>query len=314
MTNKFTPNPSSSLEGQQENSTTPADWNNFTFDHFSKITETTGKIREELDKLSQCNSGKPSEKAKIIAPITNWFIELESKMNDLSKFVFGLSNNQKTLIERIEKLEATVAINVASGDLVYDIERSAGYKDLCNETMLASLSSKVPNLDLGVHIDRDSDISLIEMVNSKLSSRSTLTPKVLSDVVITPLAKETFEKNEKFIVPVLLKSKTKQGKAALDKALKTKVLDVNFHWPKQLFPIIKSLREKYKDFKSEDMDLTSKQILIRPSATGKSIMVSYRNGLGTNWTFLESFKTPAPQAMLENTKFLQPFSSKYIQM
>ena len=312
MTNNITPNSNSSLEGQRENSTTPADWNNFTFDHFSKITETTGKIREELDKLSQCNSGKPSEKAKIIAPITNWFIELESKMNDLSKFVFGLSNNQKTLIERIEKLEATVAINVASGDLVSDIERSAGYKDLCNETMLASLSSKVPNLDLGVHIDRDSDISMIETVKTKLSS--TLTPKVLSDVVITPLAKETFEKNEKFIVPVLLKSKTKQGKAALDKALKTKGLDVNFHWPKQLFPIIKSLREKYQNVKSEDIDLTSKQILIRPSATGKSIMVSYRTRMGTNWTFLESFKTPAPQAMLENTKFLQPFSSKYIQM
>jgi hypothetical protein len=312
MTNNVTPNSNSSLEGQRENSTTPADWNNFTFDHFSKITETTGKIREELDKLSQCNNGKPSEKAKIIAPITNWFIELESKMNDLSKFVFGLSNNQKTLIERIEKLEATVAINVASGDLVSDIERSAGYKDLCNETMLASLSSKVPNLDLGAHIDRDSDISLIETVKTKLSS--TLTPKVLSDVVITPLAKETFEKNDKFIVPVLLKSKTKQGKVALDKALKTKGLDVNFHWPKQLFPIIKSLREKYQNVKSEDIDLTSKQILIRPSATGKSIMVSYRTRLGTNWTFLESFKTPAPQAMLENTKFLQPFSSKYIQM
>ena len=186
------------------------------------------------------------------------------------------------------------------------------YKDLCNETMLASLSSKVPNLDLGVHIDRDSDISMIETVKTKLSS--TLTPKVLSDVVITPLAKETFEKNEKFIVPVLLKSRTKQGKAALDKALKTKGLDVNFHWPKQLFPIIKSLREKYQNVKSEDIDLTSKQILIRPSATGKSIMVSYRTRIGTNWTFLESFKTPAPQAMLENTKFLQPFSSKYIQM
>ena len=312
MTNNVTSNSNSSLEGQRENSNTPKDWNNFTFDHFSKITETTGKIREELDKLSQCNSGKPSEKAKIIAPITNWFIELESKMNDLSKFVFGLSNNQKTLIERIEKLEATVAINVASGYLVSDIERSAGYKDLCNETMLASLSSKVPNLDLGVHIDRDSDISMIETVKTKLSS--TLTPKVLSDVVTTPLAKETFEKNEKFIVPVLLKSKTKQGKAALDKALKTKGLDVNFHWPKQLFPIIKSLREKYQNVKSEDIDLTSKQILIRPSATGKSIMVSYRTRMGTNWTFLESFKTPAPQAMLENTKFLQPFSSKYIQM
>ena len=312
MTNNITPNSNSSPEGQRENSTTPPDWNNFTFDHFAKITETTGKIREELDKLSQCNSGKPSEKAKIIAPITNWFIELESKMNDLSKFVFGLSNNQKTLIERIEKLEATVAINVASGDLVSDIERSAGYKDLCNETMLASLSSKVPNLDLGVHIDRNSDISMIETVKTKLSS--TLTPKVLSDVVITPLAKETFEKNEKFIVPVLLKSKTKQGKAALDKALKTKGLDVNFHWPKQLFPIIKSLREKYQNVKSEDIDLTSKQILIRPSATGKSIMVSYRTRMGTNWAFLESFKTPAPQAMLENTKFLQPFSSKYIQM
>ena len=95
MTNNVTSNSNSSLEGQRENSTTPADWNNFTFDHFSKITETTGKIREELDKLSQCNSGKPSEKAKIIAPITNWFLELETKMNDLSKYVFNLSATKK---------------------------------------------------------------------------------------------------------------------------------------------------------------------------------------------------------------------------
>ena len=312
MTNNATPNSDSSPIGQQDISLTPEEWTNFTFDHFSDITKTTGRIREELDKLSQGTNGKPNEKAKLIAPITNWFVELEKMMTDLSKYVFGMSDNQIRMNKRIESLEATIAVNVATGDLVSDIERSASYKDLCNETMLASLASKVPNLDLGVKVDAESDISITEKVRTKLTS--TLTPKVLSDVVITPLAKETLEKDNKFTVPVLLKAKTKQGKVALDKALRAKGLDLNFHWPKQLFPIIKSLREKYKAFKNDDIDLTSKQILIRPSVTGKSIMVSYRAGMGTNWTFLESFKTPATKEMLENTKFLQPFSSKYIEM
>ncbi len=312
MTNNATPNSDSSPNGQRDISLTPAEWNNFTFDHFSNISKTTGKIKDELDKLSQGTNGKPNEKAKLIAPLTSWFNELENMMTDLSKFVFGMKDNQNRMNKRIESLEATIAVNVATGDLVSDIERSASYKDLCNETMHASLASKVPNLDLGVHVDRESDISLTEKVRTKLTS--TLTPKVLSDVVITPLARETVDKDDKFTVPVLLKAKTKHGKVALDKALRAKGFDVNFHWPKQLFPIIKSLREKYKNVKVDDIDLTSKQILIRPSVTGKSIMVSYRAGMGTNWTFLESFKTPATKEMLDNTKFLQPFSSKYIEM
>ena len=74
------------------------------------------------------------------------------------------------------------------------------------------------------------------------------------------------------------------------------------------------LKRKVKIVKCDDIDLTSKQILIMPSVTGKFIMVSYSAGMRTNWTFLQSFKTPVTKEIFNNTKFLQPFSGKYIVM
>ena len=286
------------------------DCSGLTFDKFIEITDITKKIAVELDLQCTNAKGNKNDKDKFISPIKSWLSELESKLTDVAKLTFSMASSNAALKERMDKLEATISSNVATGDLVSDIERSAKYKDLCNETMNSNLLIKVPNLDLGSSLNSE-ESPLIDTIKKKLTD--TLPVNSLKDIVITPLAKETVEKNGKFVVPVLLKAKTKIERDSLDKKLKNH-FDTNFHWPKLLFPMVKSIRSQLLEFKDDKMDLTNKQIMIRPSSTGRSLTISLREGFKNKWQLLESVKTPAPQTLLDDTKFTQPCRSKFLEL
>ena len=107
-----------------------------------------------------------------------------------------MASSNLELKERLDKLEATIASNVATGDLVSDIEKSAKYKDFCNETMNCNLLTKVPNLDLGSSVD-GKGTPILDVIKQKLNN--TLPANTLKDITITPLAKETVEKSGKFV-------------------------------------------------------------------------------------------------------------------
>ena len=286
------------------------DCSGLTFDKFIEITDITKKIADELDLQCINTKGNRNDKDKFISPIKNWLYELESKLTDVAKLTFSMASSNVVLKERLDKLEATIASNVATGDLVSDIEKSAKYKDFCNETMNSNLLIKVPNLDLGSSVNSE-ETPILDSIKKKLAN--TLPENALKDIVITSLAKETVEKDGKFVVPVLLKAKTKTERDSLDKIIKNHY-DTNFHWPKMLFPIVKSIRSQMLELKNEKIDLTNKQIMIRPSSTGRSLTISFRDGFRTKWQLLESIKTPAPKSLLENTKFTQPCSSKFTEL
>ena len=58
-------------------------------------------------------------------------------MTDLSKYIFGMSDNQIRMTKRIENHEAIIAVNVATGDLISDIER----KSANSSSLIASIHS-----------------------------------------------------------------------------------------------------------------------------------------------------------------------------
>lgn len=292
---------------RKKTSESSLDCSGLTFDKFIEITDITKKIAEELDLQCTTAEGNRNAKDKFISPIKNWLSELESKLTDVAKLTFSMASSNLELKERLDKLEATIASNVATGDLVSDIEKSAKYKDFCNETMNCNLLTKVPNLDLGSSVD-GKGTPILDVIKQKLNN--TLPANTLKDITITPLAKETVEKSGKFVVPVLFKANSKAEKDALEKVLRNH-FDTNFHWPKMLFPIVKDIRNQLSVTKNEKIDLTNKQILIRPSSTGRSLTVSYREGFNSKWQLLESIKTPAPKSFLDNTKFTQPCVSKF---
>ncbi len=286
------------------------DCSGLTFDKFLEITDITKKIADELDLQCITAKGNKNDKDKFISPIKSWLSELESKLTDVARLTFSMAASNAVMKERLDKIEATIACNVATGDLVSDIERSAKYKDFCDETMNSNLLIKVPNLELGAS-ENGEELPILDTIKKKLAN--TLPENSLKDIIITPLAKKTIEKDGKFVIPILLKAKTKTERDSLDKKLKNH-FDTNFHWPKPLFPIVKSIRSQMLELKNEKIDLTNKQIMIRPSSTGRSLTISFRDGFRTKWQLLESVKTPAPKFLLDNTKFTQPCNSKFLEL
>lgn len=289
------------------------------FDLFTDLTSTMTQIRADLDKQTWNKNNTKADRDKFLTPISNGLDILEKRLSDIGNFCFSMAKSQDKLVEekngliaRIEKLESTISVNVASGDLVSEIDKSATYKDLCNQTMNANLLSKIPNLDLGVAVNEPRE-ALVETIKKKLNE--TLPPNTLDNVVITPLAKETRIDNEgKNIIPVLFKSKDKDNRSALEKALRDRNFNINFHWPKDLVPIIKKIRGKVANIENNELNLKNKQILVRPSFTGKSLSISYRDGFNKPWALLEFVKTPATNEMLKNTSFVQPCTSKYFKL
>ena len=278
------------------------------FDLFSELTTTISKIRIDLEKQTLNKNGIKNDKDKFLTPISNGLDTIENRLSDIARFCFNLSSSHSTLLTRVEKLESTISVNVASGDLVSDIEKSATYKDLCNQTMNSNLLSKIPNLDMGTPTKLDRP-EMIDSIKSKLYE--TLPPNSLKDVIITPLSKETHDKEGKNIIPVLLKSKDKDTRFKLDKVIKDNNFALNYHWPKDLVPYIRQIRTKVSKIANDNLNLANKQILVRPSITGKSLYISYRDDFNKPWITLESVKTPATSSMLKNTKFTQPCVSKF---
>ena len=300
--------------GSSENS------QDLSFDLFTDLTSTMTQIRADLDKQTwNKNNTTKADKDKFLTPISNGLDILEKRLSDIGNFCFSMAKSHDKLVEekngliaRMEKLESTISVNVASGDLVSEIDKSATYKDLCNQTMNSNLLSKIPNLDLGVAVSVPRE-ALVETIKKKLNE--TLPPNTLDNVVITPLAKETRIDNEgKNIIPVLFKSKDKENRSALEKALKNRNFNINFHWPKELVPIIKKIRVKVANIENNELNLKNKQILVRPSFTGKSLSISYREDFNKSWELLEFVKTPATNEMLKNTSFIQPCTSKYFKL
>ena len=75
---------------------------------------------------------------------------------------------------------------------------------------------------------------------------------------------------------------------------------------------VADIRKKYQAVKTKELDLTDKYILIRPNhETGASLLVYYRAKDSKNFTYLESIKTPAEKAVLEEFGAEQISTSTY---
>ena len=282
-----------------------------TFDHFSAITGVMNVIKADLDKQSTSKNGSKNEKDKFLTPISNAFSELESKLTDLAGVVFELSKDHDNLKNSVFEIQNTIKSNKVSGDLVSSSEQSATYRNLCNEIAKSNVTSKVQKLDLGC-AKTGTHSEMTEAVKSKLKEYQPLIP--LKDVVITPLAKATVIENDKHLIPVLFKCKDRDHKFNLDTTLKANDLNPGFHWPKEMVPIVKDMRKKLGEVKNSELDLSNKQIMIRPTFSGKTLNISYRSKIGDQWTLLENVKVPAPKLFLEKTGFTQPCVSKYFKI
>ena len=93
------------------------------FDLFTALTESMRGISTEIEKQRLSKNNTKS----YLPPISKGLNLLENRMSDVAKFCFSLANSHDKLIEenksmlaRIDKLENTISVNVASGDLVSD--------------------------------------------------------------------------------------------------------------------------------------------------------------------------------------------------
>ena len=282
------------------------------FDHFASLSLSMATIYKELEGFTVTKNGKEKENAKIIGAMNRGLGEIETKLSDLAKFTFELAKDHDKVDERLCKLESTIKVNVASGDIVSNIENSAAYQKVCVETMNSNLISKIHDFDLG-NETKGTHSSLIDTIKNRFEECHPSLP--LEGVIITPLAKATVcKEGGKHIIPILLKSKSYDDRVKLDKELRTLNVNPSFHWPKDLVPAIKKIRSQLKAFKNDDVDLNNKQVCIRPTSTGKSLRISYRQTFNDSWTLLDNVKTPAPNPLILNTKFQQPCFSKFFKL
>lgn len=287
-------------------------YKNKTFDNFVSITGVISNIRSELDKQSTSKTGTKSTNEKFLSPISSAISELESKLTDLAGMFFDLASDHDELKHSVFEMQNTIKSNKVSGDLVSNTEQSATYKGLCEEVEKSMVTSKIQNLDLGCQ-KSGTHSEMTEAVKSKLKEFQPPIP--LRDVVITPLSKSTIIKDEKHLIPILLKTKNRDQKFNLDTTLKANDLNPSFHWPKDLVPMIKDMRKKLGEFKNDELELATKQIMIRPAQSGKTLTISYRPLTpGAKWTFLENVKIPATNDFLLKTGFSQPCISKYFKL
>ena len=284
-------------------------YQNLSLEYWLIVTNSMKELKGKIEKLGKDNS--LGEDKNFLSPIIKGFSVLEKSLTDLAEVSFTMARDVDSVCGRVDKLENIIKGNKASGDIVSKVEKSAAYNDSCKEVKNTELQAKVFNIDLG---DKTSgNFNIVSKVKAKLGISS----GNLGNVIIIPLRKESYESkisNELTIqtVPILFKAKSKDDKIKLDNLLREKSLKSSFHWPKDMIKPVKSIHAQMTNYKEGGIDLTNKQILIRPNfECGKFLIISTRPNTGGKWTKFISVKTPADSELVKKFKDSQPCHSAY---
>jgi hypothetical protein len=214
-------------------------------------------------------------------------------------------------MERIEMVEGIIERCKTTGGIITDqVERSAAYEKDCLELASSTLATKIFGVDLETaQNDQDKIVTQAKLV---LSNKSNGVRDAISKVKVVALGKTSSVRNNVNTCPILCKSSSKATKAKLEKELKTAGFSVAYHWPRNAIDNINKIRSQLIKHKTAELDLTDKQIMIRPSQeTGRNLFISYRAVGEKEWTLLERVRTPVEKKLLEKYSAKQLCTSKY---
>ncbi len=244
-------------------------------------------------------------------PLFALFNSLKQVLNSSSALQFDMAKELDSLKQKDACHEEVLSKNRAGGNLVNSVEKSAAYDKACDELKNSGNLVKVLNLDFGTEVKTSTEISkkAREILNNIGSIKNDI-----DSVQIISLGKETKVHNNKHTVPILIKSKTRDTRDRIEKAVKNEGYSSPFHWPKSMVDQISKIREQVKRYKDEKIDLNNRFIMIRPSLeTGKRINIYYGEEIDgkKKWNLLESVKTPVNDALLKQFKGEQICKSRF---
>ena len=260
------------------------------------------------------HNASPSELAQL-----NQFTKVEKGISALSELLLLAFTALDTLVPSINNNMDMMQKNVLSGNLTTTLDKSDKYIKTCSSMTKADIQTKVIEMDYEQPLK--SKDAIMKKAKDKLGKTDHL-KKVMKKVQVEPLGRETKVSKEKKdqagnlinTLPVIITSKNKAEKIALDKTLRKNGFTTAFHWPVEIVEPMKHIRQKYQSFKSQNLDLTDKYLLIRPNTdTGKSINIFYRNKeKGSKFQYLETIRTPASYDLCTSLNEAQPSVSKYV--
>jgi hypothetical protein len=214
-------------------------------------------------------------------------------------------------IERIERVENVIERSKSTGGIITDqVERSAAYERDCLELASSNLTTKIFGVDLETaQNDQDMIVTQAKLV---MSNKSNGVRDMISKVKVVALGKASSVRDNVNTCPILCKSSSKANKAKLDKELKNAGFSVAHHWPRNAIENINKIRAQLIKYKTAELDLTNKQIMIRPSQeTGRNLFISYRAVGEREWTLLERVRTPVEKKLLEKFSTKQLCTSRF---
>ena len=277
---------------------------NLTFDEVEKNKEIFANARNEIRKLSHGPNNGLTKDGKLLLPVQKSLDACEQGYSQLSDVCFKL-------VKEVVRLAKIVEANEFAGSMITSAEEAPVHINMCKEAKEANYICKIPNLPMGEPIKG----TTAHMVN-KIRARLHRAYVDLRGVSIIPLANETEKtRNNLHVVPVLLKcdDESRQHRNWLERRLKDARFHTSFHWPEGLIDNVKLIREQMKDYKDANIEVEP-QLMIRPSSTGKSLVISHRRNFNSKWKFITTVKTPASKELLNETGLEQPAKSKFFDL
>ena len=205
---------------------------------------------------------------------------IQTQVNSIGSANQSNPNNQNTALLKKHNL----AIN--------EIKLKNATNDRHKDMLLCDRTSRIHNLPMRASNARN---DMIDDINNHFTGNETI-KSALHDATITPLARDL---NDNGIKPIAIHFKSTDAKRDFEEHVKKKYtgpVRTSAHWPKDLAPKIKQMRENLNTYKcpEKNIDLTDSHILIRPTRNCREISVKYRKATHTQakWINLCKFQTP----------------------
>lgn len=281
--------------------TDPGTYTSRAFDHWQLVTDVLDKANAEFQ--------KDHPQLAIFEGIRSVLNSAASLQFDMAKRLDDLGEKGVAQRDVIDRHAEVLERNCAGGNIVNTVEKSSAYDKSCTELKESGNLCKVFELDFGSNFNSTTEIvkKAKEILENTVGLKSEL-----KDAQIFPLGKKTTEKNDKHSVPILIKLKNKDNRDRVEKLVKGAGYQTAFHWPKNIMQHITCMRNQLKTFKNDKLDLSDKQIMIRPSfTTGRKLNIHYRKKDEKKWTLLESVLTPADDALVRQFKGEQVCKSEF---
>jgi len=219
-------------------------------------------------------------------------------LTKINNFYANRTNTIQTQVNTIENANQTNP-NIQNAELlkkhnqsINQIKLKHATNDRHKDMLLCDRTARIHNLPMRASNARN---DMIEDINNHFNSNETI-KNALHDATITPLAREL---NDNGIKPIAIHFKSNDAKRDFEEHVKknyTGPVRTSAHWPKDLAPKIKKMRENLSTYKcpAKNIDLTDAHILIRPTRNCREISVKFRKATHTQarWTNLCKFQTP----------------------